>query len=163
MMTRGATSCHTVMQNRVAKVVSWCHRHLNLIECLAVSTPVFSRVSRSLALFLFFALYSRHMNSTMETLYNSPLRRWYYFCGTIWFKGYHCDRVNTCFIFLYKRIFCSSLPFRVTLQALWSLSFLSSFCPLFLLFFFNLLWIDFKKVVSPLSLMIRFSFLSSFL
>lgn len=141
MMKRGVTSCHTAMQNRVAKVVSWCHRHLNLSECLAVSTPVFSSVSRSLS--LFFVLYSRHMNSTMKTLYNSPLRRWYYFYGTILFKGYHCDRVNTCFIFLYKRIFCSSLP---SLQALWSLSFLSSsFCPLLLLFFFNLLWIDFKK------------------
>lgn len=41
-----ATSCQTAMQNRVAKVVSWC----NYTECYTVSAPALSCVSGSLSL-----------------------------------------------------------------------------------------------------------------
>lgn len=60
---------------------------VNWTECVTVNTPVLSSVSRSLALCLFFFLYSLQMNSTRKCLHNSPLRRWYHFYGAILFKG----------------------------------------------------------------------------
>lgn len=114
-------------------------------------------VARSLARSLSL-LRPLQMNSTMKSLHNSPLRRCYHIYGEILWQI--IVTVNICFIFLYKPIFCSSLPSQVALQALWSC--LSSFCPLFCspsLIYCELI----SKVVSPLSLKIRFSFLSSFL
>lgn len=120
----------------------------------------FSVVSLACSLALVFFLDSRHLNSTMKSLQNSPLRHflWGYYVHriTLW-QSQHVFHLSVQTVQFSAPLFPPEKPCRHC-----GLVFLSSISPL--LCSFSLIYCELIfKVVLPLSLKVKFSFLSSFL
>lgn len=133
--THDVTRCNrlSVIQDRVAEAASRCHRHYsNWMSCCPYSS-LQSCLLLSLALFLFFfpwqptsELYKEISTKlTTEAFFLFSKRDCFVQRTALW---------QPCFIFLYKPIFCFSLPAQVALQSpysCWFLFFLSTFETLF--------------------------------